>query len=71
MSTEFNVIKTTGVTGVSYASVMGRGEPVAQPQNCNEPGCPYGYGRAFCFPCYAKILEGSRKRGEEHGELRS
>ena len=30
-------------------------EPIAHPQNCMAE-CPYGRGRAFCYPCMKKIL---------------
>ena len=30
--------------------------PVNHPQNCKEE-CPYGYDKAFCFPCYKKLME--------------
>lgn len=36
-------------------SVIGQKEPVAHPKNCKNE-CPYGYGRAFCWPCMAKIM---------------
>jgi len=34
--------------------------PNPTPQNCKNP-CPYGAGRPFCFPCYAKILKEHRE----------
>ncbi len=52
MSKEFNVGRT--ITQ-NYSSAIGRPEPVAHPLNCNAE-CPYGRGRAFCFPCMAKIM---------------
>lgn len=52
MSREYNVERT--MTG-NYSSVIGKKEPLAHPQNCKTE-CPYGYGRAFCFPCIAKIM---------------
>ena len=55
MSAEFNVMKTTGVTGAKYSSVICKKEPLAHPCNCKTE-CPYGYGKAFCFPCMAKIM---------------
>ena len=55
MSAQYNVMKSTGVTGAHYSSVIGQKEPLAHPQNCKTE-CPYGYGRAFCFPCLAKIM---------------
>ena len=33
-----------------------------KPQNCKTP-CPYGVGKAFCFPCMGKIMD-------EHNNLR-
>lgn len=62
MSKQFNVTRTTGVTGEYSSSVVGRGEPVAHPANCRTE-CPYGRDRAFCFPCMAKILSEQKKRG--------
>lgn len=56
MSKEYNVERTTHNT---YSSVMGKKEPLAHPQNCSTE-CPYGYGRAFCFPCMAKIMSEHR-----------
>lgn len=52
MSREYNVAKT--MTS-NYSSVIGKKEPLPHPQNCKTE-CPYGYGRAFCFPCMAKIM---------------
>jgi len=34
-------------------------EPIAHPQNCKTE-CPCGYNKAFCFPCYAKIMKEHR-----------
>lgn len=56
MSREFNVQRTTGVTGDSYSSVIGKKPPLNHPANCKEE-CPYGYDRAYCFPCMKKIVE--------------
>lgn len=55
MSARYNIMKTTGVSGVSIRSAIGQKEPLAHPCNCKTE-CPYGYGRAFCFPCMAKIM---------------
>lgn len=52
MSKEYNVAKTREST---FSSVIGQKEPVAHPQNCRTE-CPYGYGKSFCFPCMAKIM---------------
>ena len=35
--------------------ILGGRIPTPQPLNCKNH-CPYGYGRAFCFPCMKKIL---------------
>lgn len=43
-----------------YSSAIGKEEPVADPKNCRNK-CPYGRGRSFCFPCYAKIMAEHRK----------
>ncbi len=55
MSAEYNKLKTMGVTGSYYTSVIGKKEPLPHPCNCKTE-CPYGYGKAFCFPCMAKIM---------------
>ncbi len=59
MSVPYNELKTNGVTGDSIFPVVGRGEPIAHPCNCKTE-CSYGYNRAFCFPCMAKILNEHR-----------
>ena len=38
--------------------------PVSHPQNCKKE-CPYGYDKAFCFPCYKKLME--EMRGKRKG----
>ena len=55
MSASYNIMKTTGVTGMDTGSVIGKKEPIKHPVNCKTE-CPYGYDRAYCFPCYAKIM---------------
>ena len=35
--------------------------PNPTPQNCKNL-CPYGAGRPFCFPCYARILKEHREK---------
>ncbi|WP_155831389.1 hypothetical protein [Butyrivibrio sp. LC3010] len=40
-------------------SVIGQKEPLPHPKNCSHE-CPYGYGRAFCWPCMAKIMNEHR-----------
>lgn len=52
MSAQYNVSRSTRTT---YSTAIGQKEPLAHPQNCKNE-CPYGYGRAFCFPCMAKIM---------------
>ena len=47
MSAQYNEMKTTGVTGAKYSSVIGKKEPLAHPCNCKTE-CPYGFGRAYC-----------------------
>ena len=47
--------------GVPIRSAIGAKEPVAHPKNCCHE-CPYGYDRAFCFPCHAKILAEHKER---------
>lgn len=34
---------------------IGQKEPLAHPCNCRTE-CPFGYGKAYCFPCLAKII---------------
>ena len=48
--------------GVAIRSAIGAKEPVAHPKNCCHE-CPYGYDRAFCFPCYAKIMGLTKEDG--------
>ena len=43
-----------------YTSAIGKEEPAADPKNCRNK-CPYGHGRSFCFPCYAKIMAEHRE----------
>jgi len=45
--------------GNFYTSVLGKPIPNAHPSNCKHE-CPYGKDRAFCFPCYAKIMSEHR-----------
>ena len=45
--------------GNSYTSVLGKPIPNAHPSNCKHE-CPDGKDRAFCFPCYAKIMSEHR-----------
>ena len=52
MSREYNIEQAMRN---SHSSVIGKKEPLPHPQNCRTE-CPYGYGRAFCFPCMAKIM---------------
>ena len=59
MSAEFNRMKTLGVTGSHISSCVGKKEQLAHPCNCKNE-CPYGYGRAFCFPCMARIMTSHR-----------
>ncbi|MDD6480900.1 MAG: hypothetical protein PUF65_01300 [Lachnospiraceae bacterium] len=53
----------TGVYGIHYESVEGK-TTVSQTRNC-EKKCPYGYDRAFCFPCYKKLMEEMRSKRKE------
>lgn len=52
MSRELN---TNGTMSQNFSSAIGKKEPLVHPQNCKKE-CPYGHGRAFCFPCMAKIM---------------
>lgn len=52
MSKAYNVRQ--GMIGNGYVGCVGLKEPIAHPVNCKNE-CPYGYNRAFCFPCMLKI----------------
>lgn len=52
MSMEYNILKVN--TGEAYNPIIGKKEPLSHPVNCKNE-CPYGYDRAFCFPCMLKI----------------
>ena len=56
MSAHYNVL---GAVGSCSTPVVGRPEPIVHPQNCKHE-CAYGYNKAFCFPCYAKIMNEHR-----------
>lgn len=43
---------------------IGERLPVSHPVNCNQE-CPYGFDKAFCFPCYKKLLAEMRKKKRE------
>lgn len=47
MSREYNM-------RIPCPSPIGRKEPLSHPVNCKNE-CPYGYDKAFCFPCMLKI----------------
>ena len=50
----------------SYGGIGGR-PPISHPQNCRNE-CPYGHDKAFCFPCYKKLMEEMRsKKGATDG----
>ncbi len=53
------VDRTSGITKTVTRSAIGQKEPIAHPKNCSHE-CPYGYGRAFCWPCMAKIMNEHR-----------
>ncbi len=67
MSLDLSMMKTNGVTGEEASSAIGRREPLAHPCNCNNE-CPYGYNRAFCFPCMKKIVEEYRTAKKSNAE---
>lgn len=50
-----NAIKNRTIPVISVPSPMGRGEGTAHPKNCRQE-CPYGKGKAYCFPCMKKIM---------------
>ena len=62
MSYGYNVL--SNASSQVYGSNMGAKPPINHPQNC-KCECPYGYDRAFCFPCYKKLMMdmASKKRG--------
>ncbi|WP_074462435.1 hypothetical protein [Butyrivibrio hungatei] len=54
------IVDRTSCTAKTVSrSVIGQKEPLAHPKNCKHE-CPYGYGRAFCWPCMAMILADHR-----------
>ncbi len=58
-------------SGSIYRSAIGQRMPVEHPRNCRTE-CPYGFGRAFCFPCMAKIMgefRDERKRPDDEGMI--
>ena len=56
MSNTYRIMINMGAVGAkTSSSVIGRGEPLAHPVNCRSE-CPYGLGRAFCYPCMKKIM---------------
>ncbi len=66
MSIEFNKRKVS--TGSSVpGTVIGGGVGASHPQNCGSE-CPYGRGRDFCFPCYAKIMQEMRAKKQAVSE---
>ncbi len=50
-----NAIKNRTTIVIPCDSPMGRGEGTAHPKNCRQE-CPYGKGKAYCFPCMKKIM---------------
>lgn len=54
MSARYNANALCSNGGVP-SRIIGGKMPVPQPTNCKNH-CPYGYGKAFCFPCMKKIL---------------
>ena len=47
-----------------FSPNIGAKEPLAHPCNCDHE-CPYGYDRAFCFPCMKKIMAEHREKREK------
>ena len=56
MPATHSTIRTSEYTQGNNISAIGRKEPVAHPLNCKHE-CPYGHDKAYCFPCYKKIME--------------
>lgn len=53
MSKKFNINK---MMTQNYSAVTNKIPSLEHPVNCKTE-CPYGYARAFCYPCMAKIME--------------
>ena len=60
------ILKLMGVKDRPVPSVIGKPEPIAHPKNCRTE-CPYGHGKAYCFPCMKKILaeQNAGKKAEQ------
>ena len=54
------VIELEGAKGSSEVSVIGKKFPNSHPVNCKEE-CPYGLDKAFCYPCYRRLMAGKNK----------
>lgn len=42
--------------------------PVSKTVNCKE-ACPYGKDRAFCFPCYLKLMKEVQTKKKEKKDV--
>jgi len=60
MSNVREILKCMGVVE-NYPATSGirPDQPVAHPKNCKTE-CPYGKGKAFCFPCMNQIMREHR-----------
>lgn len=58
----------TKINGIRYIPEAPETRAIT-PQNCTE-SCPYGHGRAFCFPCYKRILLDHYKKKNSANRVR-
>ena len=54
------VIELEGARRPTEVSVIGKKFPNSHPVNCKEE-CPYGLDKAFCFPCYKRLMGAGHK----------
>ena len=59
-----NIINNNLVPSPSSNSSVSPYGPAPHPVNCKTE-CPYGRGRAFCFPCYAKLMNRQREQQKQ------
>lgn len=58
------IMEPRGKGAPRFSPNIGAKEPLAHPCNCKHE-CPYGYNKAFCFPCMAKIMADHREKKKE------
>ena len=54
-SYESKIIKDGDIRVMRYYESFFSKSPISHPKNCSSE-CPYGHDRAFCFPCYKKLM---------------